>query len=64
MVDGGMLTSMHELLISTTALDMESKLDALLHVIPFDLEGRLVTRVSLNGKFSRPDGCCTYTCHL
>lgn len=44
-----MLTSTHDLLISTAALDMESKLDKLLQVIPFDLEGRLVKRVSFNG---------------
>ena len=44
-----MLTSTHEFLISTAALDLDSKLDELLHVIPFDLEGRLVKRVSLNG---------------
>lgn len=49
MVEGGILTSTHELLISTTALDVESKLEALLHVVPFDLEGRLVKRASLNG---------------
>lgn len=48
MVQGGMLTSTHELLISMAALDMESKLEELLHVVPFDLEGRLVKRVSLN----------------
>lgn len=48
-----MLTSTHELLISTAALDPDSKLDELLHVVPFDLEGRLVRRVSLNGG-SRP----------
>lgn len=44
-----MLTSTHELFISTAALDMESKLEQLLHVVPFDLEGRLVKHVSLNG---------------
>ncbi|KAF8549502.1 hypothetical protein OG21DRAFT_1500373 [Imleria badia] len=51
MVEGGMLTSTHELLISTAALDMESKLEGLLHVVPFDLEGRLVKRASLNDLF-------------
>ncbi|KAF8128981.1 hypothetical protein EV363DRAFT_1400231 [Boletus edulis] len=51
MMEGNMLTSAHELLISTAALDMESKLEELLHVIPFDLEGRLVKRVSLNDLF-------------
>lgn len=53
MVEGGMLTSTHELVISTATLDMESKLEELLQIIPFDLEGRLVKRVSLNGG-SRP----------
>lgn len=49
MVQGGMLTSTHELSVSTAILDMESKLEELLHVVPFDLEGQLVKRVSLNG---------------
>lgn len=49
-----MLTSMHELSISTAALDMESKLEELLHAVPFDLEGRLVKRVSPNGESRLP----------
>jgi len=49
MVEGGMLTSTHEVLINTAALDVEFKLEELLHAVPFDLEGRLVKRVSLNG---------------
>jgi hypothetical protein len=49
MVGGGMLTSAHDFLISTAALDMESKLEELLHVIPFDLEARLVKWLSING---------------
>ncbi|KAG9312753.1 SAC3/GANP/Nin1/mts3/eIF-3 p25 family-domain-containing protein [Chiua virens] len=52
MVAGGMLTSTHEVLISTAALDVEPKLRESLHSIPFDLEGRLVKRVSLNDLFS------------
>ncbi|KAI9455637.1 SAC3/GANP/Nin1/mts3/eIF-3 p25 family-domain-containing protein [Boletus coccyginus] len=51
MVEGGMLTSMHELLINTAALDVEFKLEELLHAVPFDLEGRLVKRVSLDDFF-------------
>lgn len=49
MVEDGMLTSVHELVISTATVDMESKLEELMHVIPFDLEGRLVKRVALDG---------------
>lgn len=60
-----MLTSMHELLINTAALDVEFKLEELLHAVPFDLEGRLVKRVSLNGG-SGPLTRCVYshTYHL
>ncbi|KIK95746.1 hypothetical protein PAXRUDRAFT_826697 [Paxillus rubicundulus Ve08.2h10] len=51
MVGGGMLTSTHDFLISTAALDMESKLEELLHVIPFDVEARLVKWLSINDLF-------------
>ncbi|KIJ19387.1 hypothetical protein PAXINDRAFT_178967 [Paxillus involutus ATCC 200175] len=51
MVGGGMLTSAHDFLISTATLDMESKLEELLHVIPFDLEARLVKWLSINDLF-------------
>ena len=43
-VESIMLTSTHELLISTVALDLDSGSGKLLQVVPFDLEG-----ASLNG---------------
>ncbi|KIJ67361.1 hypothetical protein HYDPIDRAFT_37902 [Hydnomerulius pinastri MD-312] len=51
MIGGGKITSAQELLISTTALDMESKFKELLRVTPFDLEGRLVMWLSLHDLF-------------
>ena len=56
-----MLTSTHELLISTAALDVECRFDELLRVIPFDLEGRLVKRVSLSGQSKSLNGSATLT---